>query len=266
MNRGANGFFNVVTIIFLVLSLFVFACVALMIAKVVPPPAIMAVYTATVPPLITPPTDTPSPIPSLTHTPSKTFTPTRTATPTNTATDTPTNTDTPTATGTPTDTPTNTPTDTPTHTPTKTPLPTKTKIPTKTPLPTSQFSPTPAGFPFKVQPNTPQLTANFDASTGCSFEGIGGQVFGMNNEPLTGITVQVTSPTGFNQSTITGSNPNFGQAGWRVQVDVKPNNFIYTVELHSPQGVPLSDKVQIPFPNACNANLALINFIQTRPF
>ena len=125
---------------------------------------------------------------------------------------------------------------------------------------------TPPGFPFRIQEGSPAYTANLDAAVGCQFEGIGGQVFGMNNEPLQNVTVNVSSNTGFNQSTISGSNPRYGQAGWQVQVNSAAAPGIYSVELRSQQGVPLSPKVQVAFPGTCSQNLALVNFFQTRPY
>jgi hypothetical protein len=72
-------------------------------------------------------------------------------------------------------------------------------------------------------------------------------VFGLKNEPLTGIQVHVSSTAGFNQPSVSGSNANFGQAGWMVQVGSAPNNQTYTVEVQRSAGT-ISPKVQITFP------------------
>jgi hypothetical protein len=274
MKGCSAGLYNAVTLLFLLLTLVVFLVVLGMIAKLIPVPDTLRPAAAIVPTFAITPTDTVTPIPTETVTPSLTpsltitpspLPPTSTPLPTETATDTPTATLTPTDTLTPSLTPTFTNTPRPTRTPTKTRTP---RPPTRTPLP-SPTGPTPTkvgDFPFKVQANTPQLTTNFaNPALGCSYQGIAGQTFGMNNEPLTGIQVVISSALGFNQTTISGSNPAFGQAGWHVQVDTKPNNLVYTVELRSAQGVPVSDKVSIAFPNACDRNLAIINFILNRP-
>jgi hypothetical protein len=272
MSRS-TGCFNLVTTIFVVFTVLVLLIVLGMIGKVIRPPAGLAPQTATLPETIVLPTDTITPLPSITYTPSYTLTASRTFTPTNTptATDTPTNT--PTTTQTPSKTPIPSATATNTRTPTKTRTPTVTRTPSRTKPPTATRTATPivtATQPtaFRVQPGTPQFTAQFaNPALGCNYQGIAGQVFGQNgSDPLPGIQVNVTSPTGFNQTTVSGSNPQFGQAGWQVQVDAKPNNLTYTIELRNPQGVPLSDKVNITFSGACNGNLALINFVQTRPF
>ena len=88
----------------------------------------------------------------------------------------------------------------------------------------------------------------------------------MNNEPLPNITIAVSSSSGFNQTTTSGSNPRYGTAGWQVQTGAQASNASYLVELRSDKGVPLSTKVTVTFGGACNQNLALINFFQTRPF
>ena len=271
MKGCSAGLYNAVTLIFLLLTLVVLVVVLGMIGKFIPVPDTLKPAVSVVPTFAITPTDTstpiptetpvPSPTPSVTSTPSP-LPPTSTPLPTETATDTPTITLTPTITFTPTPTPTFTNTPRPTRTPTKT------RTPTRTPKP-SATGPTPTrvgDFPFKVQPNTPQLTTNFaNPGLGCNYQGIAGQTFGMNSEPLTGIQVVISSAIGFNQTTISGSNPAFGQAGWQVQVDTKPNNMVYTVELRTAQGVPVSDKVPVGFPGACDRNLAVINFILSRP-
>jgi hypothetical protein len=123
-------------------------------------------------------------------------------------------------------------------------------------------------FPFQVQPGSPQLTSNLDTSIGCAFQGIGGQVYGLQNEPLTGIQVNVSSTAGFNQTTTSGSAPQqfYGPAGWLVQVGSTPNNQTYTIEVRGSDGTALSPKVQVTFLGSCDRNLALVNFIQARPF
>ncbi|WP_333889537.1 lamin tail domain-containing protein, partial [Caldilinea sp.] len=116
--------------------------------------------------VLTPPTETSTPTPSLT--PTETLTPTPTPTPTDTltppSTDTPTPTPTDTPTPTPTDTPTPTPTDTPTPTPTDTPTLTPTDTPTlpstdtPTPTPTDTPTPTPTDTPTPTPTDTPTPT------------------------------------------------------------------------------------------------------------
>ncbi len=269
MNRSA-GCFNTVSLVFLVLTLVVLLVVFGMIGHVIPVPVAFAPQTFTMPAILTPPTDTLTPLPSWTFTPSLTYTPTRTPSPTITPTATDTATDTPTITQTPSITPIPSKTATATRTPANTKPPTATRTPSRTKAPTNTKQPITATqpAPFKVQPGAPQLTSNFaNPSLGCAYEGLAGQVFGLTGgDPVTGIQVNVSAPTGFNQTTVSGSNPQFGQAGWQVQVDAKPNNVTYTIELRNAQGVPISDKLNVTFPGTCDRNLAIVNFVQTRPF
>jgi len=271
MNRSANGFYNGVTIFFAVLSLIVILVVVLMITHVIPPPLQFRPAILPTPTTVTFPTETNTPIPSPTLTPTYTFTPTRTLTPSKTPTDTPlpaTTTLTPSITLTPSFTTSPVP-PSKTATATKVPTSTKTSVPSKTPVPTinpSLPTKTPTGFPFKVAPGSPGYTANLNASIGCAFQGVGGQVFDMNNQPLLNITVHVSSANGFNQTAVTGSNPQYGPAGWQIQTDVRPSASQFIVELRTQQGVPLSPQVQVGFPGTCDRNLAIINFFQTRPY
>jgi hypothetical protein len=117
-----------------------------------------------------------------------------------------------------------------------------------------------------VSRGSPLLVANPDLTTGCAFQGLAGQVFGLNNVAAFGLRVSISSDTGLSYSAITGSNTRFGEAGWLVQVDNKPSSLKYTVELLNPKGIPISDKVIITFPAACSANLAVIHFSQVRPY
>ncbi len=272
MSRS-TGCFNLVTLVFLVLTLLVLVVVLGMMGKIIPPPAGLSPLTGTLPSVAVLPTDTLTPFPTITYTPSYTYTPTRTLTPTNTATPTETPTNTPTITQTPSRTPIPSATTTNTRTPTNTRTATATRTPSRTKAPTNTRTASPVitvtqPVPFKVQAGAPSFTAQFANPTlGCAYQGLAGQVFGMTGgDPVTGIQVNVSAATGFNQTTVSGSNPQFGQAGWQVQVDTKPNNQTYVVELRNAQGVPISDKLSVTFPGGCNANLALVNFVQTRPF
>jgi hypothetical protein len=273
MNRGSDGIFNIVTVIFLVLTLFMCLCMVGLLTKVIavprgwgPQPTVLAtvalIPTSTI-------TNTPSetPVPTQTLTPSRTRTPTDTPQPTETPTETPLPSETATATLPPSRTlpPSATPPPSRTLPATRTPSRTRPPRPTNTPRPPSA---TVFTFPFQVQPGSPQLTTNLDASIGCAFQGIGGQVYGLQNQPLTGIQVNVSSTAGFNSTTTSGSAPQqfYGPAGWLVQVGSTPNNQTYTIEVRGSDGTALSPKVQVTFLGSCDQNLALVNFIQARPF
>ena len=297
MNRGRAVILNTITLVFLVLTLVVALGVLALLGRIVPVPGSLRSTTSTLPAVLMIPTDTTTPSPGPTLTPTQTSSPTRTASPLPPTT-TPAPSQTPTAPPTMTSMPSNTPL--PSQTPTQTPLvtgspvltkepatrqsATPSKVPSRTKQPTptkragraGQPTPTPVsiqasataapGYPFVVKPGTPLLVANPDQATGCAFQGIAGQVLGLNNAAAFGLRVTISSDTGLSYSAITGSNTKFGEAGWLIQVDSKPSSLKYTVELRNPKGVPISDKVPITFPHTCKGNLAVIHFSQVRPF
>src|SRR3989338_473296 len=133
-------------------------------AQVQPTQVIDSYPTATIDPILSPNSPTPTPSPTETATP----TATATATPTDTPTQTPTETSTPTHTPTPTPTPsptetataTATTTETPTSTPTDTPTPTPTPTPTETSTPTETATAPPPDTPTQTptEPSTPTHT------------------------------------------------------------------------------------------------------------
>lgn len=252
---GRATVFNVISLIFLVLSILwiIFVITRLLGPPATDPSAAAAILpTAIVLPTLTP-TDTPLPssTPTDTETPTVTFTPTETPTQTLTVAPTMTITDTPTITFTPSETPT--------------PLATFTPQPTATPTgPTETFTPTTSPYPFSLRDDNVILTENFANQAGCAWQGFGGQVFGLDGNPLPGMQVHVYGET-VDFYVQAGSNTNYGPSGWEQAVDTVINTRTYYVQLLSPQGTIISEPVQVTFPGDCAQNLALINFIQVRP-
>jgi hypothetical protein len=281
--RRNAGCFNLLTFLFLVLTVLVIVYSALLYFQVLRPPIFLdprgpvppTVAVLPSPTITDTPTDTPTftntPTSTSTPTPTSTWTPTRTATPTNLPTDTPTNTFTPTTTLTQTPTETGTMTPTHTETPTATPTASATATSTITPTPTRTPSATiptvtpTLDFPFAVDAGTPVLS-QYAGREACQFQGIAGLVLGLQKErlkPTTGIRVQITSSSGFSQTVDIDTDPTYG---WIVKLDNKPNRLTYEVQLITANNLTLSRKVPIQFAGTCDQNFALINFSQTRPF
>ncbi len=276
MGRVVRFFYNCFTLIFAGLTIAAVVLVLGIAANSIEPPFLKPEATLALPTLqadvlaLTPSPYLPSWTPSATLTPSSTFTPTITLT------FTPTATNTQTATPTITQTPSRTPTFTPS--PTNTPVPptaTATATLTFTPSPTFTFTPSPTGpsptptntlsaYPFVIQQGTPILRDNFANAAGCNWQGAAGQVVNERGEPVIGIVVRVTEVGVRELSTITGTNTFYGPSGWEVPVANAPNTSRYRIELLS-GGVQVSPTVEIVFPGSCQQNLALINYIQTRP-
>ncbi|MBZ0275961.1 MAG: hypothetical protein K8I60_07450 [Anaerolineae bacterium] len=255
MKSSSGAVFNIISIIFLVLTIGVVIVVATRLAG----PAAVVQDIADIPTSAALPTVTPSNTPTNTLPPTFTLTPTDTLTPTNTYTATapptssPTITDTPSATFTPSNTPTPSISPTPTATATAT-------GPTDTPVPT--LSP----FLFELRDNQVIFTENFQnrASVGCAWQGIAGQVSDENGSPLNGLRVHVFG-VDIDRTVTSGDNTLIGASGWEVPVDTKINSNTYQVELMTQVGTVVSQRITVTFPQDCGKNLALVNFRRTRP-
>lgn len=109
----------------------------------------------------------------------------------------------------------------------------------------------------------PQFT---QPEAGCSWQGLGGQVLGLNGEPLVGLTVRVEGVTDPSQvvETISGSATTYGTAGWEIKLADGINSYVYQVTLFQ-SGRRVSDPKLVAFPNDCNRNLGIMNFQQLTP-
>ncbi len=253
MGQGNARIFNIISILFLVLSV----VVIVLVVRALLGPAATQRQTAAAPTIAVLPTLTP------TNTLTATFPPTATETPTNTLT--PTSTEPPTATIAPTSTITDTPG--PTETPSNTPTPPDTATPELSPTPegpTVTPEPTLSPFLFDMRDGQVIFTSNFANSAGCAWQGIGGQVFDLNGAPLTGLRIHLYDSSGFDRRVESGSNTLYGLGGWEQPVDNKINAQTYFVELESAGGTVVSPRITVSFPSDCTKNLALINFIQVR--
>lgn len=254
MGQGSARIFNVISLIFLLLSI---GWIVYVVMRLLGPAPVSQQETLALPTAIVLPTLTPTNTPVPTNTPTSTLTPTITLTPT----ETPTLTVPPPASATITDTPgpTDTPADTATSPATFTPTPSETPS-----GPTVTQAPTISPFPFILRENTVNFTQNFANTAGCAWQGLGGQVFDLNTQPLSGYIIHVFGGD-IDRFVRSGDNTNYGVAGWEQQVSNAISGNTYYVELQSPQGTVVSERVQVSFPSNCDQNLALVNFIQTRP-
>ncbi|MBZ0280232.1 MAG: hypothetical protein K8L97_05795 [Anaerolineae bacterium] len=245
--------YNVISLIFVILSVLVIVFVVLQLLSPAPQSqAVVDLPTAYVLPTLTPSnTPTSTPPPTITETPTNTLTPTETETPTVTISPSPTITE------------TLGPTDTPSATPTPSISPTPT--PTETPTgPTPTLEPTLSPFLFDLREEQVIFTTNFANTAGCAWQGIGGQVFDLAGAPITGLIIHIFGPNALDRTVQSGSNSLYGVAGWEFPVDNKINANTYYVELMSAGGTVVSRQIPVVFPNDCARNLALVNFIQVR--
>lgn len=264
-----NRFYNILTILALIGTLAVIGGVAAVLLA--PPPAPSDAELTAVAALIIP-TRTPSETPLPSETPTTTRTPlppTFTNTPTETLTPTVTPTETPTITPSPTIT--DTPAPTLTATITETPAPTSTETPTATPTgATATFTPSQSPFPFELRGEV-LFTKNFANTAQCAWQGVGGQVVGIDGQPFGGnLRVRVYNSS-FDRAVNIGTNSLYGStgangvnSGYEVQIGNAINNTLYFVQLESQNGTQVSPTFQVQFPASCDGNAVIVNFIQTR--
>lgn len=174
-----------------------------------------------------------------------------------------------TATGTVTNTPPPSATlsETPTRTsvpPTRTFTPTATKTPTATATgPTPTPSNTRSAFQYTLQRGSPAYVANIANSNGCSWFGLSGQVFDLQNRGMVGLTVHVEGG-GISYDAITGSAPRYGNSGWEAFLGNAPvaSTNTYKVQLRNGAGQPVSETIVITTFQDCNRNQIILNFNQ----
>lgn len=170
------------------------------------------------------------------------------------------------ATFTPTATFTISPTIPPSQTITATALATLTPTETLTGVPTlGTPPPSPSPFLFALQ-LAPAFEPNRNAS-GCAWQGIAGQVIDLEGNNFEN-QIQITVIGGGLPAEIfanNGSNTLYGTGGFELQVANSINTQTYFVQLKTSLGTPISDVVQVPFSGACESNLAVLTFRQTRP-
>lgn len=247
--QGANGLYNVITVVLLLLTAIVACGVAFTIMNT--PSAVSGFVEPT---LFIFPTETPT-----LRFPTPAATPTRTLTPEASITPTITRTLIPTITSTPTDTPTATNTMTPTLTPTITP----TFLPTKTP--------TRAPFDFALDNHdTVIYTANNSSTTGntqgCAWTAIAGTVLNMSRGHLTGYVVRLTGGNAnVDVRTTSGSKPSYGFSGWEFYLNADPQNLngeTFRLWLEYSDGKQASKFYDVTTRKSCTENLVLATFIQ----
>ncbi len=277
MGRGRARWYNLITLIVIILAIL---WIIFVVSKLAGPPPSPTTVAVAVPTALVLPTETDTYTPTPTHTYTYTFTPTHTPTETLTPSITPslipsntpiTPTSTLTLTAVPTDTivPSATLSETPvpslTITTTVQPTLTETPGPTTVNFTPQATVPPPSPFPFVVRDNQVIFTTNFANTAGCAWQGIGGQVFGIDGSPLPGIRVHVFG-SGLDLFADSGSNTLYGPSGWEIAVANNITSGTFMIELQTPQGTIISPSQNVTFPSNCSSNLALVNFQQSRPF
>ncbi len=164
----------------------------------------------------------------------------------------------------PTEVYTNTPTATlepPTFTPTAIP-------PTATP----SFTPTPTTSPlsFALQSGSPSYIKNFAHSgKGCNWAGVAGQVFDSDGNPLMNYIIKITGKyngVAIKKVAVTGmvNGTPYGPGSYEIVLGssaIKTTGKLF-IQLFTPEGKALTDKISFNTSANCGKNLIIINFKQ----
>jgi len=154
----------------------------------------------------------------------------------------------------------------PTAEPTETPQPTDTPLPTDTPIPTADLE---SGTTFDIQDGSPSYEPNtFHAEAGCSWLGVGGQIFDSGGEPVPGILVEAGGLLGeieISALTLSGTASNYGEAGYELTLHNAPvdSNGTLWIQLLDQANLPLSEKIYLQTYDSCDSNLIRVNFVQS---
>jgi hypothetical protein len=130
--------------------------------------------------------------------------------------------------------------------------------------PSPTVGPTSAAFP--LAPQSP-FFRNAYLYPNCDWQGFGGNITLNGSVPGAGLEVRVTGD-GINTpiTSFSGTNTNFGAAGWEVRTGGAPSGGRYVLQVFSADGTrALSPPVEMVFPGTCEENLAFINFTQVGP-
>jgi hypothetical protein len=104
---------------------------------------------------------------------------------------------------------------------------------------------------------------------GCNWASIAGVVTGLGGEFLDGYIIQIIDaedPTRLNIQVFSGSSETFGDGGFEFNLGGAPKEGKYIVQLLSQERVPVSDEYLIFTYDACDQNVAIINFQQRARF
>ncbi|HMM29718.1 MAG TPA: hypothetical protein PKD46_15665 [Aggregatilineaceae bacterium] len=265
-SRRNSPVYDLITVVFVVLTVVALGAFVLILAdpqtaiNPYPPPTIAARVV----------------LPTATHTPTATDTPLPTGTPTATAT--------PTATPTATETPTPTATATPTITPTPVLSGSLSVLPAGDLAVTSTIAPLddgsggaipgsvggtrPAGLPtrspFPFDPRAVRYEAN-DNAQGCQWRSIAGTLTTLSGDPVVGLAIAIEGES-FRQVAFSGSAERWGAGGFEFQLGTAPRADVYTLQVVGPTGAAISPVVPVETASACDANIAIVDFVQNHAY
>lgn len=118
------------------------------------------------------------------------------------------------------------------------------------------------------QPGTPVAIQNFvHPEAGCNWSGVGGQVFDLERNPVTGLIVMVGGTLEGNQVlyyALSGSSTKFGSGGFDIRLADHPvaSQGTLKIQLLDNAGKPISALIPLNTYDSCERNLILINLVE----
>lgn len=143
-------------------------------------------------------------------------------------------------------------------------------ISTEIPTPTMALTPTLASQPYVLIGEPEYMnSALIRPQLGCEWLVIAGQVWNLQDKPVTGYTLHLFGELGgyeIEQYKITGSETAYGQSGYEFALEglVLTSSEALYIQLQDRDGAPLSKLVALATYEDCQKNLILVNFKQVR--
>jgi hypothetical protein len=121
---------------------------------------------------------------------------------------------------------------------------------------------------YALQAGTPVGIQNFvEIDNGCNWSGIGGQVFGLDGRPVTGLVVKLEGEIDGSEILvygITGGSLQFGPGGFLMTLADHPvaSNGALSLQVIDIAGTELSSDIALNTYNDCSRNLLLVNILE----
>jgi hypothetical protein len=118
---------------------------------------------------------------------------------------------------------------------------------------------------YTLQAGTPVGIQNFvEMESGCSWSGIGGQVFALDGQPITGLVIKIAGEIDGNEILvygITGGSLKFGPGGFLMTLSDHPveSNGALSLQVLDIAGNELSPNIALNSYGDCPRNLLLVN-------
>jgi len=151
-----------------------------------------------------------------------------------------------------------------------TPEPSATVESAEIPTATATIQPTESAFPFVLQAAPSAVkSVTFKPETGCTWQGVAGQVVDMQGRHLVNIGIELKGSYNgktISTQTISGTHTEYGDSGYEFQLGTTPidSKGLLSIQLVDQAGLPLSDAVVFDTYRTCDKNLVLINFRQIK--